>query len=140
MTATQNIEKEILSLENAYMRAIQQHDTSRVMELTELPCIVTSAGGATKMDEKLMTKMMKEPMYELKSYEMKDITVQPVGDDVALIAYKISQEFILEDKPLKLDTVNSSTWVRRGGQWRCALHTESIQGDPFGRDRKPARG
>jgi hypothetical protein len=25
--------------------------------------------------------------------------------------------------------------VRRNGQWVCALHTESMLGDPFGRDR-----
>ena len=29
-----------------------------------------------------------------------------------------------------------SVWVRSGGQWRCAMHTESLAGDPCGRDRK----
>jgi hypothetical protein len=29
-----------------------------------------------------------------------------------------------------------STWVRRNGGWVCALHTESILGDPFGRDKR----
>jgi hypothetical protein len=28
--------------------------------------------------------------------------------------------------------------VRRGGRWVCALHTEAIAGDPYGRDRRPA--
>jgi hypothetical protein len=31
---------------------------------------------------------------------------------------------------------DSSTWVRRNGCWLCALHTEAIAGDPFGRDRQ----
>jgi hypothetical protein len=34
---------------------------------------------------------------------------------------------------------SSSTWVRRNGRWLCALHTEAIAGDPFGRDRLPAK-
>jgi hypothetical protein len=33
-------------------------------------------------------------------------------------------------------TADSSTWVRRNGRWLCALHTEAIAGDPFGRDRQ----
>jgi hypothetical protein len=28
-----------------------------------------------------------------------------------------------------------STSTRRGGRWLCALHTESLAGDPFARDR-----
>jgi hypothetical protein len=34
-----------------------------------------------------------------------------------------------------LDVVETSVWVRTDGQWLCAAHTESIRGDPFGRDR-----
>jgi hypothetical protein len=26
----------------------------------------------------------------------------------------------------------------RNGRWLCALHTQSIAGDPFGRDRQPS--
>ena len=28
--------------------------------------------------------------------------------------------------------------LRKNGGWVCALHTESIKGDPWGRDRVPA--
>ena len=34
------------------------------------------------------------------------------------------------------DAADASTWVRRNGRWVCALHTESLKGDPFGRDRR----
>ena len=36
---------------------------------------------------------------------------------------------------MALDAADSSTWVRRDGRWLCAMHTEAIAGDPFGRDR-----
>jgi hypothetical protein len=34
-----------------------------------------------------------------------------------------------------IDAADASTWIRRGGRWLCAMHSESIFGDPFGRDR-----
>ncbi len=39
-------------------------------------------------------------------------------------------------KPVELDAADASTWVRRSGKWLCALHTESIAGDSYGRDRR----
>ena len=45
----------------------------------------------------------------------------------------------VDGKPLTLEAADASTWVRRDGRWLCALHTESILGDSFGRDRQPAR-
>ena len=52
------------------------------------------------------------------------------------MAYQVHEELTVEGKPLTLDAADASTWVRRDGTWRCALHTESIAGDPFGRDRR----
>ena len=36
---------------------------------------------------------------------------------------------------LTLDLADTSTWVRKNGKWACALHSEAIAGDPFGRDK-----
>lgn len=40
----------------------------------------------------------------------------------------------MDGQPITLDTVDSSTWVRRDGQWLCVVHTEAPVGDPYGRD------
>jgi len=42
---------------------------------------------------------------------------------------------IVDGETLPVVANDSSVWVRRDGQWRCALHTESLAGDPFGRDK-----
>jgi hypothetical protein len=47
----------------------------------------------------------------------------------------VHERLIVNGEPVTIDAADASTWVRREGQWRCALHTESIAGDPFGRDR-----
>lgn len=57
-------------------------------------------------------------------------------DDVALVAYKVHEDLTVDGKKVSMDAADSSVWVRRNDQWRCALHTESLAGDPYGRDRK----
>jgi len=42
------------------------------------------------------------------------------------------------EEPVSIDAADPSAWVRRYGRRLCALHTESITGDPFGRDRAAA--
>ena len=56
-----------------------------------------------------------------------------VSEDSAIVAYKVKESLIVEGRPLTLEAADSSTWVRTNGRWLCALHTEAIAGDPFGR-------
>jgi hypothetical protein len=64
-----------------------------------------------------------------------DPQVRLLRDDVAILAYKVHEDLTVESKAVTLDAADASTWVRRNEGWICALHTESILGDPFGRDR-----
>ncbi len=78
--------------------------------------------------------------YTLDEFEVKDdVQARLPGDDVAIVAYRVHEQLTVEGEPVTLDAADSSTWVRRDGRWVCALHTEAIAGDPFGRDRRPAR-
>jgi uncharacterized protein DUF4440 len=70
--------------------------------------------------------------------DLRDVQVQMVLDDVAVVAYRVREDLEVEGKPVTLDAADSSTWIRRDGRWVCAVHTESILGDPFGRDRRAA--
>lgn len=83
-----------------------------------------------------LSDMMKDAPYTLHSFELKDEEVRELRDDVAILAYNVHEELTVDGKPVKLDAADTSMWVRRNGRWRCALHTESITGDPFGRDRR----
>ncbi len=44
-------------------------------------------------------------------------------------------ELKVDGEPVAFDAADTSTWVRRDGRWLCALHMESVAGDPFGRGR-----
>jgi hypothetical protein len=63
-------------------------------------------------------------------------TCSTVTTSRAAVAYQVHEELTVDGKPVTLDAADSSTWVRRDRRWLCALHTEAIAGDPFGRDRQ----
>jgi hypothetical protein len=139
--ATMTLEKELLELERQYWQAIKDKDVDTAMRLTDDPCIVTGAQGIGSIDRKSLGSMMKAARYTLNTFEVKDdARVRVLGNDVAILAYNVHEELTVEGKPVTLDAADASTWVRRDGHWVCALHTESIVGDPFGRDRRPAKG
>lgn len=131
-----NLDRDLLDLERRYWQALKDNDVDIVRELTDDTCIVTGAQGVAALTRDSLAQMMGEATYELRSFEIGDgVTVQRLGDDVAILAYKVHEELEVDGEIIALDAADASTWVRRDGRWRCALHTESILGDSFGRDR-----
>ncbi len=131
-----DVEKQLVELERSYWQAIKDRDFQTAMRLSDDPCIVTGPQGVGKLDKKSIVAMMKEAPYQLEEFKLADdITVRMLGDDIGVVAYKVHEKLTVDGKPVELDAAESSTWVRRNGHWVCALHTESIEGDPFGRDR-----
>jgi uncharacterized protein (TIGR02246 family) len=135
--ATTTVEKELLELEKQFWQAIQDNDAEAAMRLTDESCIVTGAQGVGRIPREAFAGMMKAAPYKLHRFELKgDVQVRVLTDDVAVVAYKVHEELTVDGKPVTLEAADASTWVRRKGRWLCALHTESIAGDPYGRDRR----
>jgi len=131
------IEQELLALETQYWEAIRDKDAEAAMRLTDDPCIVTGAQGVGRIDRRALAAMMKDVPYTVNEFEIdEDVHVRLLRDDVAILAYRVRERLTVEGKPVTLEAADSSTWVRRDGRWLCALHTEAIAGDPFGRDRQ----
>jgi len=134
------IEAQLADLEKQYWQAIKDRDVQAAMRLTDEPCIVTGAQGVARITQKAFAGMLQAGGWTLHSFELTDMQVRVVADDAAIIAYKVKEVLTVEGKPVTLEAADSSTWVRRDGQWVCALHTEALLGDPFGRDRRPVAG
>lgn len=130
------VEQEIVELERQYWQAIKEKDIDTAMRLTDDPCIITGSQGIAQVDRQTFERMIQSPSWTLHTFELIDeVQVRLLQDDVAIVAYKIREELSVDGKPVTLDAADSSTWVRRNGRWVCALHTEAIAGDPYGRDR-----
>jgi ketosteroid isomerase-like protein len=136
-TADKDLGKQLLALEKQYWQAMKDRDADTAMRLTDDTCIVAGAQGIGAMPARAIAGMLKDAPYTVRSFRLDDdVQVQRISDDVAILAYKVHEELTVDGKPVTLDAADASTWVKRNGQWVCALHTESILGDPYGRDRR----
>ena len=104
---------------------------------TVIPQNVPGAQGVSAIDPATMGKLTKEGDWELERYTFDESTaqVQFLNEDVALVAYKVKEKLTVDGKPVNLEANDSSVWIRKDGEWLCAMHTESLAGDPFGRDK-----
>jgi hypothetical protein len=135
-----SVEKDLLSLEQRYWQAIKDKDVEAAMQLSDDPCIIIGAQGVGRIDRRSMGAMMEAARYTLHRFEIAhDAQVRLLSDDVAIVAYKVTEELTVDGEPILLEAADASTWVRRGNRWVCALHTESLAGDPFGRPAESVR-
>ena len=139
--AMQTNEQELMDTEQRFWGAMQKKDGASAAELTDDGCIIVGAQGVSAIDRKSMKRMTAEGKWELKQFAFNESTrqVRFIGNDIAIVAYTVREQIVVEGKPLHFDAHDSSVWVRHDGGWRCALHTESLAGDPFGRDRQPEK-
>jgi hypothetical protein len=130
-------EQELIALEKAFWNTMQKKDGKTAGSMTADKCVVVGAQGVGAIDGAMMSKMMADGKWTLESYTFDEKTLQArfVTDDVAIVAYKVTEKLTVEGAPLTLEANDSSVWVRKDGNWLCVLHTESVAGDPYGRDK-----
>jgi hypothetical protein len=135
-----DFEKEVLDLEMQFWTSMRDRDGDAASRLTDDTCVVTGAQGVAQIDKKTIAELMETEAWTLHDFTIRDVKIRRVSDDVAIIGYNVHEELTVDGKPLSLDAADASTWIRKDGRWVCALHTESLAGDPFGRDRFVAPG
>jgi hypothetical protein len=134
---TEARERELLALEKRFWDTMQTKDGRTAGQMTDDGCIIVGAQGVSAIDGGKMEQMMADGKWKLErySFDEKNAQVRFVNDDVAIVAYKVNERVVVDGKTLPVDANDSSVWVRRNGEWLCALHTESLAGDPYGRDK-----
>jgi ketosteroid isomerase-like protein len=129
---------QLIALEKKYWDAMITKDVDTAVGMSDDPCYVTGAQGVSAISKEQYRKLMTDGAWQLHEYSMDKIQARLLTPDVAIVAYTVTEKLTVEGKPLTMKANDSSTWVRRNGEWKCALHTEAVAGDPYGRDRKPA--
>ena len=136
--AKQALKDELLALERKYWQAMKDKDVKTALSMTHDPCLVAGASGAASVDRRKFEQLMKGAPWKIEEVDIGDAHVQQLGDDVAILAYKVREKLTVDGEPVEMEAADASTWVKVDGRWLCALHTESVKGDPYGRDRKAA--
>lgn len=136
--ATRSRERELVERERQFWDAMKTKDGRLAARLTDDGCIVVGAQGVSAVDRSTMERLTVEGDWQLEQYSFDDrhTQVRFVGDGVAIVAYRVKERVVVDGKTLPIDANDSSVWVRRNGEWLCVLHTESLAGDPYGRDRR----
>jgi len=131
-------EQDLLDVEHRFWDAMKTKDASTAEKMTDDQCIIVGAQGVSAIDSRTMGKLTTEGQWQLKQYSFdeKNAKVRFIGDDIAIVAYKVSERVAIDGETLPIEANDSSVWVRRNGEWLCALHTESLAGDPYGRDKR----
>jgi hypothetical protein len=130
-------DQEVLALERQYWDALKDRDTRTIARLTPEDSTVAGASGVAGIDPRSIVKMIESATYTLKDYRIDPQTtrINRLCDDVVAITYGVHEDLEVDGKPVKLDAFDMSVWKNYENGWACVLHTESIKGDAFGRDR-----
>jgi len=125
-------DRELLELESNYWRAIRDKDGASAARMTDESCILTGPGGIRSIDRSGLQALMTNGSTDVRDFALgAHPEVRFITDDVAVVAYDVHEDLIVDGHPATLDAADTSTWVRRNGEWMCALHTESVKGNPF---------
>ena len=135
MEQNRNDREAVLDLERRFWNAMKEKDGRAAARMTDDGCIIVGAQGVSAIDSAKMGDLTVEGKWELEQYafDEKNAQVRFIGDDVAIVAYKVNERVVVDGETLPVNANDSSVWVRRNGEWLCALHTESLAGDSFGR-------
>ena len=130
-------EQELLDVERRFWNAMKDKDAAAAIALTDAECVIVGAQGVSAIDAPTMAKLTTEGQWKLEQYSFDEPKrqIRFLTDDIAIVAYPVTEGIVVDGETLSFTANDSSVWIRRDGQWRCALHTESLAGDPFGRDR-----
>lgn len=128
--------KVIIDLETKFWNAIRDRDPETATALMADPCLLSGAQGVMALTRSDYQRMSGDTSWKLHDFRMDKIDVQFPADDVAVIGYVIHEDVTVEGRKLELQAAETSTWVEKDGKWLCVAHTESILGDPFGRDKQ----
>ncbi|MBB3710347.1 hypothetical protein FHS67_006711 [Aminobacter aminovorans] len=134
---THSEKQEIIDLEQKFWRAMVDKDVEGSVAMLAEESIVAGAQGTALLrhDDYRGMARQGESHWQLKSFQFDDVKVMFPSKDVAVIAYTVTEEMEVEGEALTLKAADATTWIRDDGSWLAALHTESVLGDPFGRDR-----
>lgn len=116
---------EIERLERAFWQSLVDRDAGTAKGLLAPQALMVSSHGTLRFDPAQYEKMLLDPKHGLLEYTLSDMDVMFPTDDIAIATYRAHQKMEMDGQSLEQDVVDSSTWVRVDGGWKCAAHTES---------------
>ena len=115
-------------LETEFWQSMVDKDADKAVTMIADECLITGPQGTMRSDPADYKRMTEQGEWELDQFEFSDVQVIFPQEDTAIIAYNVHQTGSMKGQEMDLNCADSSTWVRDGDDWKCALHTETIIG------------
>lgn len=120
------METQIIELEKKYWQGMENHDYETVKNLTRFPCIIAGKNGVQSVDEANFKKMFESgDGNKIKVLNFSDVETQLIGQDGAVIAYRIELGIADNKQKAPMKCACTSTWTKENNNWVCVLHTEA---------------
>lgn len=117
----------LIDLEKKFWQSLVKQEPAVAMEMLNEPSLMVSSHGTLKFDRAGYRKMAEQGKMFLSSYELSDIDVVFPNDAMAILTYRVKQDMATRDSDEHTvqEMNDTSTWIRSGGKWLCAMHTET---------------
>jgi hypothetical protein len=128
---------ELKEVESRYWEAMKNLDPRAASALTDEECIIVGAQGVGAVTPEAIGQMLEKASWTIDGYAMDEANtrIRMIDDHIAIVAYPVHEDLHVDGKKVSLDAFDATVWIKKDGKWVSVLHTESIAGDPFGRDR-----
>ena len=120
--------KTLIDLETRFWQAMVDADNDTATALLAEPALMVSPHGAFQFDHATYRKMADQGPQVVTSFKLQDVKVLFPNPDTAIVTYKVAQGVAPRGDTAAAQTEemhDTSTWVRAGKGWKCAIHTET---------------
>ncbi|MEO5708073.1 MAG: nuclear transport factor 2 family protein [Alteraurantiacibacter sp.] len=129
MTNTATLDRATIErLESRFWQSMIDKDPVAAKALIADESLIAGPTGVMSISPRKFEEMTKDGKWTLDSFEFSDVLVSFPNDTTAVVAYKVHQTGSMDGKPMDLNCADTSTWVKDGEDWKCALHTETVLG------------
>jgi len=117
----------LIDLETRFWQSLVDGQADVALEMLCEPSMMVSEHGAMKFDHAAYRKMAEQGTQVVRSFDLSDMVVAFPSDTTAVLTYHVKQVVAgrTGGKAVEQQMNDSSTWIKDGSSWKCALHTES---------------
>jgi len=117
----------LISLEKKFWQSMVDEQTDVALGMLAEPSFMVSPHGAMKFDHAAYRKMAEHGQMVIKRYDLGEMDVTFIAPNAAVLSYEVTQVLSPRGKNEETEQhmTDTSTWLKIGSDWRCAMHTET---------------
>jgi ketosteroid isomerase-like protein len=122
----------LMNLERKFWQSIVDDDADTAINLLSEPALMVSTHGAMKFDHAQYRQMAEKGQYKLESFDLSEMQAIFPNETTAVLLYKVKETLKPRERgdAMTLEMNDTSTWVKVGSSWKCAVHTETPSSGP----------